>query len=249
MTLGDAISSGDMELIATYCEIEDVRGHTMQGPCLSVAVRTRNADIVRLLLDRGAVPDAEMLAEAVNLRSVDMLKMFLDHGAPPNADALAAAVGTRSMDMVKMLLDRGADPKVEGLLQLAVELASRGVNGGTPLEAQVSEDIALLLLQHGARGPVQRSRLRCSARLVSALASRSCWVPACEAAPARLEDDLLQHKLDRELSLSTSRLRAATKSSRQREKYLRDGRHGNSERLSKRGGRHKGGEGLVEVPA
>ena len=68
---------------------------------LRTAVRRRQIEIVRLLLDAGADINRVYVAEAHRIT----MRFLWDSGT-----ALTAAVDTGQPDMVKLLLERGADP-------------------------------------------------------------------------------------------------------------------------------------------
>jgi ankyrin repeat protein/beta-lactamase regulating signal transducer with metallopeptidase domain len=117
------------------------------------AVRNGDADMVRLLLDQGANPNAVMpgdhtpLMLAVRNGDTDVTRVLLERGANTNAwmpgdpTALMMAARSGDTDMVRVLLDFGAD-------------ANKVAPGdGTPLIAAIrsgENDIARLLVERGA---------------------------------------------------------------------------------------------------
>lgn len=125
------------------------------GSALQAAATKGHKDIVQLLLDNGASPEAgtrigslgSALQAAAYAVSKDTVKLLLTKGADPNAEggkyatALQAAAYRSSKDIVKTLLEHGADPNIEG------------GEYGSAIQASThwaDLEIIALLLDHGA---------------------------------------------------------------------------------------------------
>ena len=114
-----------------------VRSDNLTAPILMYTLCTRNAEMTRLLLDKGADPNAErrmkkhnyccnLLGEAVGeWPDLTIAKLLIDRGADVNyrwrydsaqAPVLALAISAGNADMVRLLLDNGADPNAERIL-------------------------------------------------------------------------------------------------------------------------------------
>jgi ankyrin repeat protein len=110
------------------------------------------ADVLRLLLGKGADPNAQNAAGGTALMyavdDIEKVRILLEHGAKPNLvsgegrSALLIAAGwAGSYSTVKLLLDSGADPKLRlpdgrGVLRLAMNAAD--------------PQLMQLLIEHGA---------------------------------------------------------------------------------------------------
>jgi ankyrin repeat protein/beta-lactamase regulating signal transducer with metallopeptidase domain len=135
---------------------------------------SNQADILRLLLDHGANPNAKdrwdwsLLHYAAETEGyIDMTRMLLDKGSNPNAKEgigqtplhLAAEPGHKAM--VELLISRGADVNVKDFygrtpLWYAEDLGSNAVYGyrdtpPTPAVKLAKKEVAELLRKHGAK--------------------------------------------------------------------------------------------------
>lgn len=123
-----------VEFLVAECTIDVNKGHDRAGrPPLCVAVAQNKPEMVRLLLEAGADPDAY-------------------GGAIPNLHAALTHGETHSIAIVRLLLDHGADPDL-----------GPGVKWQTPLAAAVWEQqpaVATLLVQRGANVHVGRPLYR-----------------------------------------------------------------------------------------
>jgi len=111
---------------------------------VSFAVALKNGDVLRLLLNAGAIPGMALFS-AVEQNYSEGVRLLLDHGADPNnapppIDSLLnrAVEEDRDPQIVKSLLDKGADPNV------------RDQNGDTLLMASYKPDIIRWLIEHKA---------------------------------------------------------------------------------------------------
>lgn len=168
---------------------------------LQVACHVGHADIVRLLLDWGAVvnPGGEgyvhAYVHAIIAASftrpkegyegdVEMVQLLLDHGADINqtgsnvfGSALQAAATAGNMKLVRFLLDHGAE--------IDMEFA----NSGTALKAACAQghnEIARLLLDRGAD-------VNAGGRNAGVIIQTACW---CERSNDEMIHMLLDHGAD-----------------------------------------------------
>ena len=180
LQLVDAVMNGDLETVralldgeegADQCaRVEAEEGQAiLRGSVLHVAIQQGNLEIVRILLDSGAVSDAVLtvaqenstlqgtaLHLAVEQGSLGIVKALLDDGANPNAPmtwvsgnhefrgtALHAAAVLKHVEIVRALLKAGANtgiPTNDG--QTAADLARSGGahHLGDLLDAEVRND-------------------------------------------------------------------------------------------------------------
>lgn len=164
---------------------------------LQVACEVGHVDIVRLLLDRGAVvnPGGEgyvhafvhAIIAACDTRpkdgydgDIEIVQLLLDHGADINQTgsnvygcALQAAAQAGNIKLVRFLLDRGAE--------IDLEVA----NCGTALKAACANgnnEIARLLLDHGAD-------VNAGGRNAGVILQTACWTE-------RSDDEMIHMLLD-----------------------------------------------------
>ncbi len=117
----------------------DARDDSDASP-LQSAVEGGHVDIARLLIERGASPDADRLIHAAMQGSREMVALLLDCGLPLG-DALHRAAGNGNLEVVRGLLDRGTSADL------------RDAEGNTPLivaAAAHHAEIARFLLDRGA---------------------------------------------------------------------------------------------------
>ena len=119
------------------------------GTALHAAVEGGNAEVVSLLLERGADPltsdyfDGTALHHAILTNDVEIIRLLLEHGADPSEEdggmqLLHFAIIGNEVEIVRLLLEHGADP-----------LAKISIDGstGTPLDLTTNEEIIDLLHQ------------------------------------------------------------------------------------------------------
>ena len=142
-------------LVAADPEAGDRKGPRGDTPLMYAALYG-DAAAVRLLLERGAKPNARNHAGATALMwavdDAEKTKLLLEHGADPNARSddgrvpLVIAAGRfGSAPVVKLLLDHDADPNAKSLAST--------LGSATPLgEAAYAGDEAAfrMLIEHGA---------------------------------------------------------------------------------------------------
>jgi ankyrin repeat protein len=116
---------------------------------LHAAARGGHADILSLLLERGADMGAQWVGSGItplhrasSYGKVEAVRFLLDHGADINAQggdwaALHWAVSSRNIQVVRLLLERGADVNV------------RDGTGNTPSQLTTEQDIVELLSEYG----------------------------------------------------------------------------------------------------
>ncbi|KAI6316979.1 hypothetical protein MCOR29_006529 [Pyricularia oryzae] len=135
-------------------------GGTKAKPPLYHAVRTGNAELVTLLLHRGAEVNAKSsmgqshLVEVVQGGNVDMMHLLLSHGGDPNARdvtgraLLVHAVNAGNLEMARQLLVHGADANIRDYTgQAVLNLAATSI----PMRMEH----VTLLLDHGADANVR----------------------------------------------------------------------------------------------
>jgi ankyrin repeat protein len=144
--LEEAVRSGNLDTIRFLLD-HPFKGHRGLDETLFLAITLEFSDVTRLLLDRGAKPDAlgvYRISENVDPPSKTLALM----------SPLHVAVRKRDTDLCKLLLEHKADPNLLPDLQKP-SLASTTMPGyptGTPLHDAVvsSLEITRLLLDHGA---------------------------------------------------------------------------------------------------
>ncbi len=132
VSLYDAVLRGDLRRVETLLEKPAVAGTVFgrsKTPAVTVAVWTRNLDLVKLFLkchpDLEATPEigipsvgATPLAAAARQREPAMTRLLLQAGARPDNAALLEAVRNHNADIVKLLFKAGAP--LTGAAQLVV---------------------------------------------------------------------------------------------------------------------------------
>jgi hypothetical protein len=192
----------------------------------------------------------ELITERLEIEGVAGCHRWRMNDYPYDDETLLAAVvgmSNTSVQLVRLVLDKGGDPHEEGILELAVARASlRGVARDRK-EAQMREDIALLLVSRGAALQVSmRYRRRCPVRLAEVLDAHRAWLSVSDGDVAE-DHAALQQKSDRDFALHASRLREAARTARRTEKQVRIQSQRLRERQGRRGGRHKAGESKLEA--
>lgn len=144
--LEEAVRSGNLNTI-TFLLDHPFEGHRGLDQALFLAITLEFSDVTRLLLDRGAKPDAlrsYRVSENVDPPSTTLALM----------SPLHVAVRKRDLDLCKLLLEHKADPNLLPDLQKPslARTTMPGYPTGTPLHDAVvsSLEITRLLLDHGA---------------------------------------------------------------------------------------------------
>ncbi|EAX87737.1 ankyrin repeat protein, putative [Trichomonas vaginalis G3] len=132
----------------------DVNAEDSYGnPALIIAIKSGNADIVKVLLSHGADVNSKdyhwdsALIIAIKSGNADIVKVLLSHGADVNSkdyhwdSALIIAIKSGNADIVKVLLSHGADVNSKDChWDSALIIAIKSSNA----------DIVKVLLSHGA---------------------------------------------------------------------------------------------------
>jgi ankyrin repeat protein len=143
---------------------EDPNDEIYYIPLLSFAVAGGHADLMELLIRRGAqvVPySAQLLGLAARSSRRDLIDVLLAHGADARAVGVGVFVDVSNLELLRYLLSRGVSPHrhAEGGFPPLVYVA-RGDKGERP-------DKVLLLLDHGAEidatGPTGKTALHYAA--------------------------------------------------------------------------------------
>jgi ankyrin repeat protein len=187
-TMPAAVALADAPRIRAYIETDPdwLRRIDQDGGLLTLAVKHRRLDIVRLLLDLGADPDERIVLReleepteswgmplwyAALAGTADIAELLLDRGADPNANVYASGWPLRNawhqpdQAVKRLLLARGAKPQPYMIAEMHdVEEAAR------MLAANPSEEVARELVWSAADHG-------CDAIVELALAHLS-WPPA-----------------------------------------------------------------------
>jgi ankyrin repeat protein len=120
-TFYNAVNYGDLAMVNLLLDRgANPNGQNKDGySILNAAIDSKNLEIVKKLLDRGAILDNKTFYNAVNHGDLAIVKELLDRGADPNTkfsngdSILNAAVLSRNenrLDIIRLLLERGANP-------------------------------------------------------------------------------------------------------------------------------------------
>jgi len=177
VTVYELVQKGDVEALKSRVlvegEIDRVNDATGYTP-MCVAVHMRRADLVRVLLERGASPDSgEAFATPLcdGAGDTEIVKLLLKHKAKVDAQdedggtALMGAAAAGNLETVKLLLKAGADPRMHdkygmgALLQAADKGHTAVVELLRPLSSRVDRKrIAMLALAREERFPFEKVR-------------------------------------------------------------------------------------------
>lgn len=104
-------------LIAEGADVNDRGEDGHWGPAIHYT--GRNDELLRVLVDAGAEPDAEVLGQYALAGRTSAVEFLLDHGAPIDGQdsqygntALHAAAMNGNLEVVQLLVERGADPSI-----------------------------------------------------------------------------------------------------------------------------------------
>ena len=151
-----AISHNDnLEVIKALFEHDaDINATSDDGEtALDRAIRSnRNPEIIRFLLENGAITNYTPLHLAVRLEDVEVIRNLLENGANPNAVGDSrnltplhlAAEFSESLAITRVLLEYGADPNATPRVDIALEPLHMAVRYNSNLE------ITRALLENGA---------------------------------------------------------------------------------------------------
>lgn len=164
-----AANNGHVETVNVLLErgaVVDMKMKDGTTPLMKAALRganclsnCRDAEIVQMLLNKGADPNAKntkdetvlMLASCAIYADINIVRMLLDRGAKVNANKtdgetiLICAAGQGHREVVKLLLERGADPnarKQDGMTAIKLAVKKWGWQ---------ADEIVKTLKQAGAR--------------------------------------------------------------------------------------------------
>jgi ankyrin repeat protein len=130
LTVFEAAAFGRTERLARILDDDSEQAHAFSGDgftALHLAIFGGQEDAMRLLLERGADPNAlstsdiakvPPLGTAAFVRSVPLARLLLDSGADPNGrgeggfTALHSAAQNEDEELARLLLERGADPNL-----------------------------------------------------------------------------------------------------------------------------------------
>ncbi|MCG8625198.1 MAG: ankyrin repeat domain-containing protein, partial [Proteobacteria bacterium] len=146
----EAVETGDADIVKLLLQHGAKRGI---GWAMTNAILSKNADIIKMLSERGVEVD-EMnwsdlppLVEAVERGDADIVKLLLEHGAKQGIDqAMTDAIWDEHTGIIQMLSEHGAQVNDEYYDNRMVEepnLVTACRNGNT--------NIVKLLLEHGAK--------------------------------------------------------------------------------------------------
>lgn len=155
ISLVGLIENGDLAQLLTALESKPALANsvTVKGePILAYCIRKKLYNIINILLNNGANPNAEYLGGrktplicAIDNKDYTSMKLLLDSGANANAkmpyinlSVLYYATNMQYSDGVDLLLKYGANPKIATS------------SGETPLHVVRNKKDALKLIKHGA---------------------------------------------------------------------------------------------------
>lgn len=138
-----------------------------QMTALGTAIEGDRADVVALLLERGARVDRFLLAGAAAGGRLGALKALLKHGVPADQKGPAGetplhlAAANDRVEAARALLEAGADPNAALGSDVLIGSTDRtapgytfnekNASGATPLQLAKSAEMRELLAKHGAR--------------------------------------------------------------------------------------------------
>lgn len=125
--LSEAVDSNSYDVIKYLIEDEKVDPNIDHGKALKMSSKYGLYNVVKLLLDNGAIPSIHnsiCLSNSCQYGYYDISKLLIEHGADVNADngyVLYSALRNEEdnrYDIVKLLLDNGADIPIRMLNQV-----------------------------------------------------------------------------------------------------------------------------------
>ena len=142
--LVEAVEKGDADMAKLLLEHGAKQGIDW---AMTVAILRKNAEIIKMLSERGAQVDEDdfdlpPLVEAVEKGDADIVKLLLEHGAKRGIDgAMTNAILSKNAEIIKILSERGAQVDENNFdLPPLVEAVE-----------QEDTDIVKVLLEHGAK--------------------------------------------------------------------------------------------------
>ncbi len=168
---GDAVKS---RLLIEHGADVNIRTEQGRTPLMAAAKRNGNADLVRLLLQKGAdvkAPGDATLITAGQSGDIEIMRLLIEAGANVNCVSprlgetpLMYAAASDNVEAVRLLLAKGANPNT-ALKNLAIvrggSTLDSGVGNGTPLMWAAptgSPELIRALIQAGANVNAQDSR-------------------------------------------------------------------------------------------
>jgi len=134
----DSVRRSDKELIELLlnagAEINDNSG--FWSP-LGIAIKEKNIEIVKFLIEKGADPDLEVsghsdapILRALKLKAYDIAKLLIDSGADPNCgedykNPLTIVAEQDNVEMMKYLLEKGARIDGHGMFEDSMHYIKR----------------------------------------------------------------------------------------------------------------------------
>jgi len=124
----EAVKNGEVEIASLFIDagFSPFEKDLLGTPVLSLAVRERHIDMVRMLIERGAIIDATSkdrnytaLMDAAQIGELEIAKLLLDANANPNIQskdgqtALILAVGRQDVSVIEILLKAHSDYNIK----------------------------------------------------------------------------------------------------------------------------------------